>query len=301
MGRLNYDASPGASGGNGGDDACGNGGVDYGEACDCGASGVDSDGCCDCDTCQLKGASTCAAVGLPHSGNCCDTATCTLKAAGTACRAAANTCDVEETCNGLSPICPDDRYEPAGTACTFSDGEASTCYEGGCLPSLDQQCKDVTGNSGSTNCAESQAECTALGCMDGVPMSCTKLTQTYTLTYPGGAQETKYTSKATDGTQPATCASGFCVDAVCTAAATSCAADEYLETANKKCVKCPPGCAGCTGPSPRDCNACAFGPPTVGGCPISAASHRAARRPGVWEWWSIRAAWAFATGDREAC
>lgn len=46
-------------------------------------------------------------------GDCC-TPLCQLVAAGTECRAAADTCDLAETCDGQSALCPDDARLPDG-------------------------------------------------------------------------------------------------------------------------------------------------------------------------------------------
>ena len=40
---------------------------------------------------------------------------------GTECRAAADICDVAEVCNGSSPDCPDDEFEPEGTVCGIAE------------------------------------------------------------------------------------------------------------------------------------------------------------------------------------
>src|SRR5262245_49058414 len=70
---------------------CGNGIVEAGETCDDGA-----------------------ANGQP--GDCCD-ATCHIEPGGSVCRPAAGTCDVPETCDGISPTCPADAFQPATFQC----------------------------------------------------------------------------------------------------------------------------------------------------------------------------------------
>ena len=89
-----------------------------------------SDPCCDCSTCRLLSSSSCSAADA-----CCDGNTCSLKAAGSVCRAATSSCDRVERCSGTSALCPKDEGELWGTACTASDGTASTCYGKVCLPS----------------------------------------------------------------------------------------------------------------------------------------------------------------------
>jgi len=58
----------------------------------------------DCQACSK-------AAGAPSDG------TCGIVAAGTVCRAAADVCDVAETCSGVSTACPSDSFKPAGTVC----------------------------------------------------------------------------------------------------------------------------------------------------------------------------------------
>jgi|GEM_PF-4932731 len=64
---------------------CGDGVVEAGEECDAGQS---------------------------QHGSCC-TATCNIAAAGTVCREQAGLCDVVEICDGLSSVCPTNRFRPA--------------------------------------------------------------------------------------------------------------------------------------------------------------------------------------------
>jgi hypothetical protein len=103
-----------------------------GDACDCGgecASGFCVDGvCCDgaceggpCDACNTPAARG-QCVPLP---------------AGTECRAAADTCDVAESCNGVAATCPADLVRPQGHECRavadvcdaaeVCDGTAKAC------------------------------------------------------------------------------------------------------------------------------------------------------------------------------
>src|SRR5439155_3426864 len=78
---------------------CGNGIVDAGEDCDQGASNGTAGSCC--------------------------SASCRFVTSGTICRAAANACDVAESCTGSSATCPADAVKAAGTACT-DDGNPCT-------------------------------------------------------------------------------------------------------------------------------------------------------------------------------
>ncbi len=48
---------------------------------------------------------------------------CAGQAAGTVCRPAADACDVEEVCDGVSPACPADAFAAAGSVCRTAMGE----------------------------------------------------------------------------------------------------------------------------------------------------------------------------------
>lgn len=113
--------------------ACGNGSVEGGESCDDGNTS-DGDGCSsDCtteigwscsgapSTCTANcgdslvvGPETCdegAANGTPSS---CCSATCQLEPTSKTCRPAAGVCDQAESCDGSSPLCPEDVQKPDG-------------------------------------------------------------------------------------------------------------------------------------------------------------------------------------------
>ncbi|KAI5646154.1 reprolysin (M12B) family zinc metalloprotease domain-containing protein [Phthorimaea operculella] len=120
---------------------CGNGRLDEGEECDCGtiAECHNSNPCCDPYTCRLTKEAQCA------SGECCDK--CQLKPRGVVCRDAANECDLEETCTGLSGTCPPDAYRKNGEPCEMGKGY---CFSGKC-PTLSNQCETIwgTGSAGA--------------------------------------------------------------------------------------------------------------------------------------------------------
>src|SRR3989442_4080336 len=78
---------------------CGNGIVDGGEDCDQGASNGTAGSCC--------------------------SASCRFAPSTTVCRAAANECDLTDSCTGSSATCPADAVKAAGTACT-DDGNVCT-------------------------------------------------------------------------------------------------------------------------------------------------------------------------------
>lgn len=114
---------------------CGNGRLDEGEECDCGTLSEcqNSNPCCDPFTCRLTKESQCA------SGECCER--CQLKPRGVTCRDATNECDLEETCTGLSGVCPPDAHRKNGEPCQSGNG---ACFAGQC-PTLSLQCEKIWG------------------------------------------------------------------------------------------------------------------------------------------------------------
>jgi hypothetical protein len=113
--------------------------------------------------------------GMPcDTGNACETgiyecstgeAICvrdSLVSAGTVCRESAGQCDVAEQCDGESPTCPMDAFEPTGVSCSdgFCDG-LGTCSDS-CTPGA--ECS--TGNpceTGTIDCSGGTPSCTASG------------------------------------------------------------------------------------------------------------------------------------------
>jgi cysteine-rich repeat protein len=146
---------------------CGNGSLDVGEACDDGNL-VNGD-CCSA-TCNFEalGASCGAAADLCEVQDTCDGAgTCTdngFVGAGTTCRASIaggsvppGTCDPEEQCDGVSAACPADAFAPPASPC--DDGAApagDTCNGAGMCIGAGCFCGD-----GST------AGCPGEACDDG--------------------------------------------------------------------------------------------------------------------------------------
>jgi Disintegrin/Metallo-peptidase family M12B Reprolysin-like len=87
---------------------CGNGIVETGEECDPGAGSNST--CCDPATCRFRENAVCD----PLSSSCC-TSSCQFAPAAQVCRPARDaTCDVAETCTGLSADCPADQTSPNG-------------------------------------------------------------------------------------------------------------------------------------------------------------------------------------------
>lgn len=119
-----------------GEPVCGNGIVEAGEDCDCGGSSqCGSNACCDASTCKFKNNAVCD----DSNEDCCKD--CQFASATTVCRASQGPCDPQETCNGTSPYCPEDKWEEAGKSC----GNGLQCASGQCT-SRDQQCKTLMGS-----------------------------------------------------------------------------------------------------------------------------------------------------------
>ncbi|XP_065179031.1 A disintegrin and metalloproteinase with thrombospondin motifs adt-2-like [Sycon ciliatum] len=188
-----------------GDPVCGNGFVEGTEQCDCGTAAQCTTTCCNPATCRFTTGSQCS------DGPCCQN--CRYRATGTLCRSAVNSCDVAETCSGLTHTCPDDIFAQNGQTCG-SGSLASFCYDGQCN-THDTQCKRTWGmpasvapqicydqntqgsgnaNCGSTStnylrCAATDARCGRLQCIGGAPytiISSTSRTSTITIRYSQG-------------------------------------------------------------------------------------------------------------------
>ncbi|XP_065179007.1 SCO-spondin-like [Sycon ciliatum] len=196
-----------------GDPVCGNGFVEGTEQCDCGTAAQCTATCCNPATCRFTTGSQCS------DGPCCQN--CRFLATGTLCRSAANSCDVAETCSGLTHTCPDDIFAQNGQTCG-SGSLASFCYDGQCN-THDTQCKRTWGtpaavapqicydqntqgsgnaNCGSTStnylrCAATDARCGRLQCIGGADftiISSTSRTGTVTVRYSQGTVVCKSTT-----------------------------------------------------------------------------------------------------------
>src|SRR5213593_1963959 len=125
------------------DSNCGNGTIDAGEDCDQGASNGTVGSCC--------------------------SASCRFVTSGTICRAAANACDVAESCTGSSATCPADAVKAAGTACT-DDGNPCTsdvCDGTAGAPA----CTHPAGNAGAA-CRAAAGECDVAETCTGTSTTC---------------------------------------------------------------------------------------------------------------------------------
>ncbi|XP_040202029.1 zinc metalloproteinase-disintegrin-like batroxstatin-2 isoform X2 [Rana temporaria] len=143
------------------DPVCGNQFTEAGEECDCGTVEECTNNCCDATMCKLKQGAQCS------EGECCQD--CQLKTAGSVCRPAKHECDLSDMCDGISPMCPSDRFQSNGVSCLKGEGY---CYNGKC-PTLRGQCKrywgpeSVVADDSCCNtmkktgfCKESGADCT---------------------------------------------------------------------------------------------------------------------------------------------
>src|SRR5438034_2037931 len=120
---------------------CGNGTLDPGEDCDQGASNGTAGSCC--------------------------SASCRFVTSGTICRAAANECDVAESCTGSSATCPADAVKAAGTACT---DEGNPCTSDVC-DGTSVTCTHPAGNAGAV-CRAAAGECDVAETCDGASTAC---------------------------------------------------------------------------------------------------------------------------------
>ncbi|KAJ4309331.1 hypothetical protein N0V94_008984 [Neodidymelliopsis sp. IMI 364377] len=124
-----------------GNPVCGNGIVESGEDCDCGGTNQCGDNaCCDPSTCKFKNNAVCD----DSNEDCCRD--CQFASNTTVCRGSQGSCDPQETCNGTSPYCPEDKWEENGKGC----GNGLECASGQCT-SRDQQCRTLMGSTLQSN------------------------------------------------------------------------------------------------------------------------------------------------------
>lgn len=173
--------------------------------------------------CDAEGNATCEVTGLVE--------------AGSVCRAATSECDVEEVCDGESPVCPTDAFVATGEACDdgFCDG-LGACSSG-CTPGA--ACS--TGNvceRGEIECSGGAPRCVAVGAASAG-------TVCRAAVGPCDAEE------ACDGTSTACpddrfrsastvcrAADGVCdLDETCTGSSALCPGDGFVETGEA----CPGG------------------------------------------------------------
>lgn len=124
---------------------CGDGLIEKEEECDCGLLEYGScafSRCCDPVTCKLKPHAICSA------GECCNTTSCQYFSKSKICRQLqSDSCDIGETCTGVSALCPEDLYTKNGEACIVAGREAF-CYNGKC-ENHESQCQKLYGEHAS--------------------------------------------------------------------------------------------------------------------------------------------------------
>ena len=118
---------------------CGDGIVTGAEECDCGERDCgDLDPCCDGTTCRLNAGAQCSAF----NDGCCTDCRISTAQEQKICRAAFDSCDTEEICDGLSAQCPADTFLESGLACEDNRRNPGQCFQGGCV-SLTSTCEDA--------------------------------------------------------------------------------------------------------------------------------------------------------------
>ncbi|KAG0328083.1 hypothetical protein BGZ99_006256 [Dissophora globulifera] len=140
---------------------CGNGIVEEGEQCDCGSPDeCAKDPCCDGSTCKFKGSAVCD----DRQDDCCRN--CQFAPLGQVCRSALSDCDITETCNGTSAICPPDELVADLTPCQIVGAQNKTLSQGQCASgyctSRDYQCAQLQRPGITRQCPSSTTGCELL-------------------------------------------------------------------------------------------------------------------------------------------
>lgn len=196
--------------------------------------------------CDEDGRATCEPTGLVD--------------AGSVCRPAVGTCDVEEVCDGESPVCPTDTFVATGEACDdgFCDG-LGACTSG-CTPGT--ACS--TGNAcerGEIECSGGEPRCVSVG-----PASAGTVCRA--ALGPCDAEEAcdgASTACPDDGFRSAStvcrAASGLCdLDETCTGSSALCPGDAFVSAGEA----CPDGFCDGLGTCSSGCTpgaACSTGNP----------------------------------------
>lgn len=133
------DATPADSGTSTTTAVCGNNQVERGEECDDGNVSDDQNGCSsDCHRNSVCGNAHVEALfetcDVGASG-CCNSTCDGVRGAGEVCRAAASDCDVSETCDGVTTLCPVDAIAGEAASCTSCPrgSNCAGCFGGVCL------------------------------------------------------------------------------------------------------------------------------------------------------------------------
>jgi hypothetical protein len=118
---------------------CGNGLVEDGEQCDCGQADCSSlDPCCNGSTCSFLPGATCS-----NTQPCCESCGVVPASSNKLCRAALDSCDLAEYCDGAAASCPADSFVGAGHDCHTAAYGAGVCYGGSCKSHV-RQCREDT-------------------------------------------------------------------------------------------------------------------------------------------------------------
>ena len=191
---------------------CGNGVVDggAGETCDEGAANGQSDSCC--------------------------TAICTLRTGGQECRPSVGICDPAETCDGVTPTCPADSFEPPTVICrAASSGE---------LCDIDEFCDGVTADCPSDSIQPNGAVCRSAAGVCDVAETCdgaTKTCPTDVVVSAGvqcrGSAGVCDVAEQCDGVSPNCPVDSFDTGTVCRGSAGVC---DVEESCNGSGPNCPP-------------------------------------------------------------
>jgi hypothetical protein len=133
---------------------------------DCGSSFCVDGVCCntacgggsagDCQACST-------AAGAAVNG------TCSARSAGTVCRGAAGACDVAESCNGVSTVCPADVVSSSGTTCRAAEG---ACDAAESCNGVSAACPSDAVKSSGTTCRAAAGTCDVAESCNGMAKTC---------------------------------------------------------------------------------------------------------------------------------
>jgi len=122
--------------------------------------------CCDvaCGNGALDDCQVCSsALGATENG------TCTIRPSATICRASAGICDNEESCDGISPLCPSDGKMSASTLCRASGGICD--IEESC-DGVNDECPFDEKEAKNTPCRAPAGICDGAEVCDGLSAEC---------------------------------------------------------------------------------------------------------------------------------
>ena len=113
----------------------------------------------------------CDEAGANGSATGCCNANCTYRGAGAVCRTSAGVCDVAETCNGASGLCPSDGFQ-SGTVCRPAAGdcdlaESCTGFSAAC-PTDDKRVPGAPCTTDGLPCTLDQCDGSSIACQHPV-------------------------------------------------------------------------------------------------------------------------------------